>query len=61
MVYGGTPTALVRAALSSGTIAVDGRTMLAYQGMAQFAAFTTMPPPREVILETVTRQALSSF
>ena len=61
MVYGGTPTALVRAAISSGTIAVDGRTMLAYQGMAQFAAFTTMPPPREVILETVTRQALSSF
>lgn len=53
MVYRDRKTALVMAAEDAGLTVIDGLTMLAYQGMAQFAAFTTSPPPRDVILRSV--------
>ncbi|MEN8163283.1 MAG: type I 3-dehydroquinate dehydratase [Acidobacteriota bacterium] len=48
-------TALVTAAEDAGTVVIDGLRMLAFQGMAQFAAFTTSPPPREEMLRSVAR------
>ena len=53
MVYRDRPTALVTAAGEAGLVVVDGFMMLAYQGMAQFAAFTTSPPPREAMLQSL--------
>ncbi len=53
MVYGAQKTALIVAAEDTGLVTIDGLTMLAYQGMAQYAAFTTSPPPREEILRAV--------
>ncbi len=55
MVYGDQKTSLVTAAEAAGLVVVDGLTMLAYQGMAQFAAFTISPPPREEMLRSVGR------
>ncbi len=55
MVYGDQKTALVNAAEKAGLVVIDGLTMLAFQGMAQFAAFTTSPPPREEMLHSVGR------
>jgi len=55
MVYGEQKTALVTVAEGAGVIVIDGLTMLAFQGMAQFAAFTTTPPPREEMLRSVGR------
>jgi len=53
MVYGEEKTALVVMAEDAGILVIDGRTMLAFQGMAQFAAFTTTPPPRDAMLKAV--------
>lgn len=53
MVYRDRPTTLVTEAREAGLVVVDGLTMLAYQGMAQFAAFTTSPPPREAMLRSL--------
>lgn len=58
MVYRERPTALVTAAEEAGRVVVDGLTMLAYQGMAQFAAFTTTPPPREAMLQSLRNSSL---
>jgi shikimate dehydrogenase len=55
MVYGEQKTALVKGAEDAGLVVIDGLTMLAFQGMAQFAAFTTTPPPRQEILHSVGR------
>lgn len=53
MVYGERPTALEQQARSAGIPVLDGRTMLAHQGMAQFAAFHQRVPPREAMLGAV--------
>lgn len=55
MVYRDRPTDLVKAAQTGSLTVVDGLTMLAYQGMAQFAAFTMTPPPRAAMLRSVGR------
>ncbi len=55
MVYRDRKTALVTVAEEAGLVVVDGLMMLAYQGMAQFAAFTTSPPPRDEMLRSVGR------
>ncbi|RLE34539.1 MAG: hypothetical protein DRJ61_04965 [Acidobacteria bacterium] len=55
MVYRDRKTALVRVAEEAGLVIVDGLMMLAYQGMAQFAAFTTTPPPRDEMLRSIGR------
>lgn len=55
MVYGERPTALEEQARSAGIPVLDGRMMLAHQGMAQFAAFHQRVPPREAMLEAVGR------
>ncbi len=57
MVYREGTTDLVRTAEDSGLPVVDGRTMLAYQAMAQFGAFTGTPPPRRAILKAVGKDA----
>jgi len=53
MVYTETETHLVKKAISMGKTVIDGRTMLARQGMAQFAAFTGRIPPKKVMLDAV--------
>ncbi len=53
MVYGTEKTSLIRLAQSLEKTTVDGRTMLAYQGMAQFAAFETRIPPKRAMLEAL--------
>ena len=55
MVYGEQKTALVKGAEDKGLVVIDGLTMLAFQGMAQFAAFTTTPPPRQEMLRSIGR------
>jgi len=41
------------AASAAGTTLIDGREMLAYQGFAQFAAFTGRMPPKEAMLAAI--------
>ncbi len=53
MVYAPDPTALEVHARAAGIPLVDGRTMLAHQGMAQFAAFHQRRPPRQAMIEAV--------
>lgn len=53
MVYSDEETPLIRLATELGRVTVDGRGMLAYQGMAQFAAMTTHIPPRVEMLEAL--------
>jgi len=53
MVYGETTTALITNAEASGIPVVDGRTVLAYQAFAQFAAFTTTVPPKDAMLAAI--------
>jgi len=53
MVYGRKETILAERARELGTTYIDGRSMLAYQGMAQFAAFTDRLPPREKMAAAV--------
>ena len=60
MVYAEHETELVTVATDAGATVVDGRTMLAFQGIAQHAAFTSAMPPREAMLEAVGRQDLFS-
>ncbi len=55
MVYRDQKTALVTAAEEAGLVVVDGLMMLAFQGMAQFAAFTTTVPPRDEMLRSIGR------
>lgn len=50
MVYGSRATRLAEIAAELGTPYVDGRTVLAHQGFAQFAAFTGRLPPKEAML-----------
>jgi len=59
MVYTGTQTRLIETAASMGKTVIDGRMMLARQGMAQFAAFTGRIPPKEVMLDAVGRPRVS--
>ncbi len=49
MIYAPRPTPLVVLCRSTGTTCLDGREMLAYQGYAQFAAFTGELPPKAVM------------
>lgn len=56
MVYAREETPLIRRARQAEKTIVDGRTMLAFQGMAQIAVFTMSVPPREEMLA-----ALSGF
>lgn len=53
MVYRSAPTPLARQCNDLGTPLLDGRRMLAFQGMAQWAAFNQAPPPREAMLAAV--------
>jgi len=50
MVYGSRPPALAEIA---GTRYVDGRSVLARQGFAQFAAFTGQLPPKDAMLASI--------
>lgn len=53
MVYGPQPTPLELEVKDREKVWIDGRTMLAYQGIAQFAAFTESLPPRAAMLEAL--------
>jgi shikimate dehydrogenase/3-dehydroquinate dehydratase type I len=53
MVYGPRETAFVSLANAAGVPAADGRTLLAQQGFAQFAAFTGKMPPKEAMVAAV--------
>jgi shikimate 5-dehydrogenase len=50
MVYGSRPPALAEIA---GARYVDGRSVLACQGFAQFAAFTGQLPPKDAMLAAI--------
>ncbi len=53
MVYQENDTELVTLSRRAGLAVVDGTTMLAYQGIAQHAAFVAAIPPREAIFEAL--------
>jgi shikimate dehydrogenase len=53
MVYTDRTTTLAELAYAAGKTLIDGREMLAYQGFAQFAAFTGRIPPKEAMLAAV--------
>jgi shikimate dehydrogenase/3-dehydroquinate dehydratase type I len=53
MAYGPRETAFIAAARRAGVPAADGREVLAQQGFAQFAAFTTKLPPKQAMREAV--------
>lgn len=55
MVYGDSPTALVREARERDVAAADGREVLLHQGIAQFAAFMQTVPPREAMRAALER------
>ena len=55
MVYGKVKPALAKMAEGQGVPYLDGRTVLAHQGFAQFAAFTGQLPPKEEMLRAVQR------
>jgi len=55
MVYGATETDLIARARIAGIPTVDGKTVLANQAFAQFAAFTTTLPPKEAMLKAIGR------
>ncbi len=55
MVYGADETEFIARANAAGIPAVDGKTVLAYQAFAQFAAFTTKMPPKEAMLKAIGR------
>jgi shikimate dehydrogenase/3-dehydroquinate dehydratase type I len=55
MVYGAEETALIARAGTTGVPAADGKTVLAHQAFAQFAAFTTTMPPKEAMLKAIGR------
>ncbi len=49
MVYADHTTALVERAREAGLVAADGREVLLHQGVAQFAAFMQVVPPKEAM------------
>ena len=53
MVYGRHSPQLRDFAAAAGVPYVDGRTVLAHQGFAQFAAFTGRLPPKDAMLAAV--------
>ncbi len=53
MVYGRHPPQLGDLAVAAGIPYVDGRSVLAHQGFAQFAAFTGRLPPKDAMLAAV--------
>lgn len=53
MVYADRPTPLAVVAIDSAVELIDGREMLAYQGFAQFAAFTGRIPPKAAMFEAL--------
>ncbi len=55
MVYADHSTRLEVIAAETGVPFIDGRSVLAHQGFAQFAAFTTLLPPKEAMLAAVRR------
>jgi 3-dehydroquinate dehydratase type I len=55
MVYGQATSALEDLAVRLGTPYIDGRTVLAHQGFAQFAAFTGQLPPKDAMLAALAR------
>jgi len=55
MVYGVSETALVARAAAAGIPTADGKTVLAHQAFAQFAAFTTKLPPKEAMMKAIGR------
>jgi len=55
MVYGADETVLMAKARAADIPTADGKTVLAYQAFAQFAAFTTRIPPKEAMLKAIGR------
>jgi len=55
MVYGAEETALITKARAADIPTADGKTVLAHQAFAQFAAFTTQIPPKEAMLKAIGR------
>ncbi len=55
MVYGETETGLISQAIAAGIPIADGKTVLAHQAFAQFAAFTTRIPPKEAMFKAIGR------
>jgi len=55
MVYGAEETAFIAKARTTGIPTADGKTVLAHQAFAQFAAFTTTLPPKEAMLKAIGR------
>lgn len=55
MVYTDGETPLAVLARAAGVPTADGRTVLAHQAFAQFAAFTTQLPPKEAMLKAIGR------
>jgi 3-dehydroquinate dehydratase type I len=53
MVYGPHEPQLALSARNAGTPYIDGRTVLAHQGFAQFAAFTGELPPKQAMLDAI--------
>jgi len=55
MVYADGETPLEALGRAAGVPTADGRTVLAHQAFAQFAAFTTRLPPKEAMLKAIGR------
>ena len=55
MVYAAQETPLMALSRAAGIPIADGRTVLAHQAFAQFAAFTTTMPPKEAMFEAIGR------
>lgn len=53
MVYAAHETPLMAIASAAGVPTADGKTVLAHQAFAQFAAFTTTLPPKEAMLKAI--------
>ncbi len=60
MVYGAVPTPLALACRATATTLVDGRSVLLYQGLAQFAAFTGKAPPKDAMHAAIFPEELSA-
>jgi len=55
MVYGASETTLIAKAGAAGVPTADGKTVLAHQAFAQFAALTTRIPPKDAMLKAIGR------
>jgi shikimate dehydrogenase len=60
LVYGAGPTPLALACRATATTFVDGRSVLLYQGLAQFAAFTGKAPPKDAMRAAIFPEGPSS-